>query len=78
MVTSIMVNNGSGNALLPDGTKLFIIVAVWFFICVVLWHSPDNNFTASAQDNILWNIFDDRTFEITVTTHRDHQIELHS
>ena len=35
----------------------------WFFICEVLCHSPDNNFTVSAQATILYNQFANDTFE---------------
>ena len=34
----------------------------WLVISVVLWHSPETNFTVSAQTTILCNEFKDYTF----------------
>ena len=37
-------------------------------ISEVLWQSPESNFTVSAQTTILYNEFETRTFEITITS----------
>ena len=39
----------------------------WLLISEVLWHSPENNFTASAQASSLQNEFENYTFKITGT-----------
>ena len=44
MVIEIWVNIGSGNALLPDGTKP-LPEPMLIYINGVLWHSPENNFS---------------------------------
>ena len=57
MATRIQVNTGSGNDLLPDGTKPLpepmLTNDQW-----VLWQSPDNNFTLNTQDIYRWNEFE--------------------
>ena len=55
MVTQICVNIGSGNGLVPSGTKplpepmltqiYFTIHQCWLFLGEILWHSPDCKFT---------------------------------
>ena len=59
MVTEIWINIGSGNGLLPDGTKPLPEPIGWFFIYDFLWHSPESNFTANthATYTILYNEF---------------------
>ena len=42
----------------------------WLILSEVLWHSPEINFTASAQATILHNEVDNYTLEITGTSPR--------
>ena len=53
MVTLTQFNIGSGNGLLPDGTKP-LPEPMLTFISEVLWHSPESNFTVSIQAIILY------------------------
>ena len=68
MATYIWVNFGSGNSLLPDGTKP-LPEPSWLLINEVLGHSHEINFT-SAQATILYNEFEDYTFKIIATSSR--------
>ena len=69
-------NIGSGNGLLPDGTKLLSecqaprhnLNQSWLLISEVLWHSPESNFTVSAQGTIPCNEYENYTFKIVVTS----------
>ena len=56
MDTQIYVNTGSGNGLLPDGTKPLPEPTLTF-------HSPESNFTASAQAIIRHNNFENHTLK---------------
>ena len=42
----------------------------WLIISEVLWHSPKNNFTGSYQAAVLYNEFENCTFEITTSSPR--------
>ena len=53
MVTEIWVNIGSGNGLLPRGTRP-LNEPMLIFIGKVLWHSSECNFIVSAQATILY------------------------
>ena len=53
METQIWVNISSGNALLPYSTKL-LPEPMMTFICEVLWHSFQSNFTDNAHYIILY------------------------
>ena len=55
MMTQIWVNIGSGNGLLPDDTKPLPENQCWILIGKVMWHSPESNFTASAQATVLYD-----------------------
>ena len=44
-------------------------------ISEVLWHSPESNFKLSAQATILYNEFENYTFEITATYFRGQRIK---
>ena len=74
MATYIWVNIGSGNGLLPDRTKPLPdrvrLTQCWLLVNEVLWQSPEINFTANAQLDILYNEFENGTFEITATSLR--------
>ena len=61
------ISLGLGNGLLSDGTKS-LPEPMLPIISEVLWHSPESNFTASAQTSILHDEFENCTFEITVTS----------
>ena len=63
MATQIWVNIGSGNGLVPDGTKP-LSEPMLTTINEVLWHSPESNFTASAKVTILYAEFENYTFNI--------------
>ena len=39
----------------------------WFLISEIQWHSPENNFTVSAQTTIPYDEFENYAFEITDT-----------
>ena len=56
MVTKIWINIGSGNGLVPDGTKQ-LPEPMLILISEVLWHSPDNNSTVCTEAIILYNEF---------------------
>ena len=47
------VSIGSGNGLLPDGTKSITWTSVY-----LLWHLPESSFTMRAQSTILYNEFE--------------------
>ena len=49
MASEVLGNTGSGNGLLPDGTKP-LLEPMLTIINEVLWHSPEDNFTRNAQD----------------------------
>ena len=58
VATEIWVNIGSGNALLPDGTKPGChLHQSWLIISHVLWHSPQGNFVRDAQNIDPWHAF---------------------
>ena len=59
MMSLILVNNGSGNGLLPDGTKPLPEPMLSIDISAVLCHLPEGNFTEKAQANYLWYNFED-------------------
>ena len=65
MATYIWVNSGSGNGLLPDGTKPLPEPMLISLIGEIMWHSPESNFTASAQATILYHEFKNDVFKIT-------------
>ena len=68
MMTEIWVDIGSGNGLLPDGTKPFKhLNQRWLIINEVLSHSPESSFTTNAQNTILYNEFWKSYFEIIAT-----------
>ena len=46
-----------------------------FRIRVVLWHSPERNFSASAQTTILYIEFENYTFKIIVRYHRSQWVD---
>ena len=60
-MTDILVNTGSGNGLLPDGTKPTPQTILIYYANSVLWHS----FQGNAQDINLHIMFEIYTFEIT-------------
>ena len=43
----------------------------WLLTSDVLWHSPESNFIVNAQASVLYNGFENYTFQITVTYARD-------
>ena len=47
----------------------------WLFICEVLWHSTENNFT-NAWANVLYNEFGNYTFKITLTSPRGQWVNI--
>ena len=50
MVTKNFVKIGSGNGLLPDGTKPLPEPILTIIFSEVLWHSPEGNFPGNVQD----------------------------
>ena len=68
MATYIWVNFGSGNGLLPDGTKP-LPKPTLTIINEVLWHAPERNFTAIDPADILNSELENYNFEITATPH---------
>ena len=72
MVTVSRVNIGSGNGLVPAGTKplpeLLLNVT-----SEIQWHSHENKFT-SAQATILYNEFENYIFKFTATSTRVQQV----
>ena len=46
----------------------------WLLISEVLWHSPESNFTASAQTTLLYSEFEDYTFKINATFPRANEL----
>ena len=58
-----LVNIGSGNGLLPFGTKPLPEPTLtndqrWLMISGMPWHSPDSNFIENTQDIYRWNEFE--------------------
>ena len=53
MATQVLINIGSGNGLLPDGTKPLPEPACWLIIKGVLWHV-----TRSAHEHNLWHVLE--------------------
>ena len=56
MEIQIWDNIGSGNGLLPDGTKP-LPAPMLILISEVLWHLPESYFTASVQTTIPYDDF---------------------
>ena len=75
MVIENWCNIGSGNGLLPDGTKP-LSNQCWLIITEVLWHSPESNLTENAQTIILWIDFDNHTFKIIATSPRGQRVKI--
>ena len=46
----------------------------WTNVGEVLWHSPESNFSETAQATILYYAFEKFTFEITATSPRDQWV----
>ena len=69
MATYIYVNIDLDNGLLPDSTNQYPNQC-WLIIKGVLWHSPENNFTRSAHELNLKQLFGDYAFKITMTSNR--------
>ena len=69
MAAEIWVDIGSGNGLLPDGTKP-LPGPVLIYDRRSLWHSSDNNFVWSIQNINSQNVFENYTFKITATSPR--------
>ena len=57
------LNDGSGNGLVPDGTKPLPRL----LISEILWHEPESNFTASSPTIIMYNECENYTLKITIT-----------
>ena len=74
MATENWVNIGSGNGLLPDGTKP-LLNQCWLIIGEVLWHSPEGNFTWNAQDIYPWRELENYWFKITSASPRDQWVK---
>ena len=73
MATQIWVNIGSGNGLVP----LVHYLNQWLLLIrEVLWHSPESNFTASAQAAILYNVSKNYTFKITAISPRVQWVKI--
>ena len=49
MASQILVNIGSGNCLVPDGTKPYYLIQCELVINDLLWYSPEGNFTGNDQ-----------------------------
>ena len=64
MASEFLVSTGSGNGLLPGGTKL-LPEPILTFTDEVLWHLPGSNFTISSQATILYDEFGNYTLDIT-------------
>ena len=47
----------------------------WLLICEVLWHSPESDFILSASIATLYDDFENYTFKITATSHRNQWIK---
>ena len=62
MATKIWVNMGSGNGLMPDGTKPLSELMLTSHLSEIQWQSSESNFTASAQVTILYNEFENQDF----------------
>ena len=69
------INIGSGNGLLPEGTKL-LINQCWFLIFEVLWHSSEGSITVSTLLCIVYNKFKKYTFKITATPSGGQRINM--
>ena len=67
MRTYIWVCMGSGNGLLPDGTKP-LSEPVLTYHQSVLSHSPESNLTRSAHELNPYHVFRGYTFKITTTS----------
>ena len=53
MATYILVNIGSDDSLLPNGTKQKLpelMLTNWLIAREVLWHLPEGNFTGNAHN----------------------------
>ena len=64
MASYIWVNIDSGSGLLTDEPNYYLNQS-WLLIDEIPWYSPQINFTASAPAIILYNEFENSTFEIT-------------
>ena len=66
MATEIWVNIGTGNGMLPDDTKPLPEPMLTSNQCgsVASWQPFESIFTASAKATILYNVFENHTFEI--------------
>ena len=53
---------GSGNGLLPDGTKPLSLPEPKYLMSEVVWNSPKSNFTVSTHATILQNEFGNYIF----------------
>ena len=60
---SVWVNIGSGNGLLTDDTTM-----TWTKYWLILWHSPEMNFTRRACELNLRHVSGDYYFQITTTS----------
>ena len=69
MALEILVNTGSGNGLLPDGTKPLPEPMLYIIISKVLWHSFECNFT-KFEDTNQYNKIEDYIFKITLRSPR--------
>ena len=49
-------------------TRSHYLAQCWLLISVVLWHSPQSNFTTNAQVTILYNESENYNFQITTTS----------
>ena len=52
------------------------MIQCWSLISEALWHSPESNFTVSAQAIIQCNEFENYTFKITATSPRDQWVNV--
>ena len=66
MVTKILVNIGSGNNLLPDGTK----PSLELMFTNHQWHSPQGNFTGYTQESYPWYKFENYQLKIMTESPR--------
>ena len=70
----IWVNIGSGNGLLPDGTKPLPDPMLTSYYAI-LWHSLESNMKKSTEATIFYNESDNHsyhTFDINATSKLNH------
>ena len=82
MTLEILVNTGSGNGLLPDGTKslpepmfFHCLNQCWFIISKVLWHSSEDIIIGRFEDTNQQSKIEDYIFKITLSSPRSQWVK---